>query len=411
MHQNIKNIIVLSALLFVQKFTAQESSPYSYFGIGTLNNVDNTRNVSLGNTGIALEAPDYINSKNPASLTSIGLQKNVIFDIGGSLKSNSISSNQGTDNRVSGNFTNLGLAMKVSNKFFVAANVQPTTSTDYKFVSTVPIEGTSANYPITYEGSGGISNLGVSLGYRINNNWSLGGKAKNNFGTIIRKEIVTTTSELEISRNVRYTGFSYGLGTQYNKYFQKERLQLTFGAIVNFKSNLNAKGETIYTENKDYNNSVTTKLSSKNSTLPLEMGIGVSILKNDRYRFSLDYTQSNWNEVKNTVTTEKYYRQSVYGLGFELLPERKNSQIFSENLIYRFGLNYDTGYYKVNNREINKMEATVGVGIPMNKINLNVGYGYGKRGILNNSAIKENYHMLNISIDFLDKWFAKKYLN
>lgn len=410
MHQTIKNIIALSAFLLVQKAIAQESSPYSYFGIGTFNSVDNARNVSLGNTGIALEAPDYINGKNPASLTSIGMQ-NVIFDIGGTLKSNKIMSNQGTDNRINGNFTNLGLAMRVSNKFFVAANVQPTTSTDYKFVSTVPIEGTSANYPISYEGSGGISNLGLSLGYRINNNWSVGGKAKNNFGTIIRKEIITTSTELEISRNIRYTGFSYGLGTQYNKYFQKERLQLTLGAIVNFKSDLNAKGETIYTENRDYNNSLTTKLSTKSSTLPLEMGIGVSVLKNDRYRFSFDYTQSNWDEVKNTVTTEKYYRQSVYGLGLELLPEMKNSQIFSENLIYRFGLNYDTGYYKVNNREINKVEATVGIGIPLNKINLNVGYGYGRRGLLNNSAIKENYHMLNISIDFLDKWFAKKYLN
>ncbi|WP_027383277.1 OmpP1/FadL family transporter [Epilithonimonas caeni] len=394
----------------MQKVYAQDSSPYSYFGIGTFNNVDNARNISLGNTGIALESPDYINSKNPASITSIGIQ-NVIFDVGGFLKSNSISSNQGTDKRINGNFTNLGLAMRISNKFFLSANVQPTTSTDYQFDSEIPIEGTSSNYPITYEGSGGISNLGVGIGYRINNNWSVGGKAKNNFGTIIRKEIITTTTELEISRNIRYTGFSYGLGTQYNKYFQKERLQLTLGAIVNFKSNLNAKGETIYTENRDYNNSVTTKLSSKDSTLPLEVGLGVSVLKNDRYRFSFDYTQSNWNDVKNTVTKEKYYKQHVYGLGFELLPERKNSPIFSENLIYRFGLNYDTGYYKVNNREINKMEATVGIGIPMNKINLNVGYGYGKRGLLNNSAIKENYHMLNISVDFLDKWFAKRYLN
>lgn len=394
----------------MQKIYAQDSSPYSYFGIGTFNNVDNARNISLGNTGIALESSDYINSKNPAAITAIGIQ-NVIFDVSGGLKFNNISSNQGTDKRINGNFTNLGLAMRVSNKFFLGASVQPTTSTDYQFDSKIPIEGTSSSYPITYEGSGGISNLGVTLGYKINNNWSIGGKVKNNFGTIIRKEIITTTTELEISRNIRYTGFSYGLGTQYNKYFQKERLQLTLGGIVNFKSNLNAKGETVYTENRDYNNSLTTKLSSKDSTLPLEVGLGVSILKNDRYRFSFDFTQSNWDEVKNTVTKEKYYKQHVYGLGFELLPERKNSPIFSENLIYRFGINYDTGHYKVNNREINKMEATVGLGIPMNKIILNIGYGYGKRGLFNSSAIKENYHSLNISVDFLDKWFTKRYLN
>lgn len=409
MYQKIK-IILVFAVIFTQKLVAQDASPYSYFGIGTFNNVDNARNISLGNTGIALQAPDYINSKNPAAITTIGMQ-NVIYDVGGSLKYDNISSNQGSDKRINGNFTNLGLAMRISNKVSIAASVQPTTSSDYKFVSTIPVEGTSGSYPITYEGSGGITNLGVTAGYKINNNWSVGGKVKNNFGTISRLETVTTNSILEISRNIRYTGFSYSLGTQFNKYFAKERLQLTLGAIVNFKSNLNAKGETIYTENKDYTNSTTTKLSSKDSALPLEMGIGISILKNDRYRFSFDYTQSQWNGVKNTITNEKYYRQNVYGLGFELLPASRNPKNVGEALIYRFGLNYDTGYYKVNNKDINKMEATFGVGVPMNKIVLNIGYGYGKRGAFSNIAIKENYHMLNISIDFLDKWFAKRYIN
>jgi len=408
MYQKIK--IIVFAVIFTQKLAAQDSSPYSYFGIGTFNNVDNARNISLGNTGIALESPDYINSKNPASITTIGLQ-NVIYDVGGTLKYDNISSNQGSDKRINGNFTNLGLAMRISNRVSIGASVQPTTSTNYKFVSTIPVEGTSGNYPITYEGSGGITNLGVTAGYKINNNWSVGGKVKNNFGTISRLETITVNSDLEISRNVRYTGFSYGLGTQFNKYFSKERLQLTLGAIVNFKSNLNAKGETVYTENKDYTNSITTKLSSKDSTLPLEMGIGVSVLKNDRYRFSFDYTQSKWSEVKNTITNEKYYNQNVYGLGFELLPEKKNPTNVSEALIYRFGLNYDKGYYKINNREINKLQATFGVGVPMNKIVLNIGYGYGKRGAFSNIAIKENYHMLNISIDFLDKWFTKRYIN
>lgn len=409
MYQKIK-IIIIFAVVFTQKLEAQDSSPYSYFGIGTFNNVDNARNISLGNTGIALESPDYINSKNPASITTIGSQ-NVIYDVGGTLKYDHISSNQGKDKRINGNFTNLGLAMRISNRVSIGASVQPTTSSDYKFVSTIPIEGTSGTYPITYEGSGGITNLGVTAGYKINNNWSVGGKVKNNFGTISRVETITTTSVLEISRNIRYTGFSYGLGTQFNKYFAKERFQLTLGAIVNFKSNLNAKGESVYSENKDYTNSITTKLSSKDSALPLEMGIGVSVLKNDRYRFSFDYTQSKWSEVKNTITNEKYYNQNVYGLGFELLPEKKNPTNVSEALIYRFGLNYDTGYYKVNNREINKLEATFGVGVPMNKIVLNIGYGYGKRGAFSNIAIKENYHMLNISIDFLDKWFTKRYIN
>lgn len=398
------------SVFFIQKIAAQNTSPYSYFGIGTVNNVDNARNISLGNTGIALEAPDYINSKNPASITSIGNQ-NVIYYVSGLLKYNTITSNQATDSRLNGNFTNLGIAMKISNRVSIGASVQPTTATEYKFSSTVPVEGTSEDYPITYEGSGGITNLGVTLGYKINNNWSIGGKAKNNFGTISRVETITTTSVLEISRNIRYIGFSYGLGTQYSKYFPTKRAQVVLGAIVNFKSDLNANGEVIYSHNKDYNNSITTELSAKSTTLPLEIGFGASILKNERYRFSFDYTNSQWGKVTNTATNEKYYNQNVYGLGFELLPYKRSTPTFGESIIYRLGVNYDTGYYQVKGKDINKIEFTAGIGIPYNKIVMNLGYGYGNRGIFKDIAINENYHMLNISFDFLDKWFTKKYIN
>jgi hypothetical protein len=119
------------------------------------------------------------------------------------------------------------------------------------------------------------------------------------------------------------------------------------------------------------------------------MGAGISILKNDRYLATFDFMQSHWDKVTNSVTSEKYYRQNTYGLGFEILPERKRIQSISEAFIYRFGLNYDTGYYKINNSKIDKMEATVGLGIPFNKIILNVNYGYGIHGVQKNIPIRK----------------------
>ncbi|WP_292010127.1 hypothetical protein [Chryseobacterium sp.] len=410
MQKKLNIIIILLTCVVTQEYSAQNSSPYSYFGIGMFNNVDNARNIALGNTGIALDAPDYINSKNPSAMTSIST-RNVVFDISGLLKYNTITSNLGKDKRLNSNFTNFGVALRVSKNAFVSMSLQPTTSADYKIASTIPVEGTTVTYPITYEGSGGISNWGVSLAYKINDNWSVGGKVKNNFGTILRTETITTTSELAISRDIRYTGFSYGLGTQYNHLFENSNLKLTLGGTVNFKSKLVSKGEVTYTENRDDTNAVTSKLSSKDSALPLEMGVGISILKNDRYRATFDFTQNNWNEVKSTVTSEKYYRQNTYGLGFELLPERKRITSFTEAFVYRFGINYDTGYYKINNAKIDKAEATIGIGIPLNKINLNINYGYGIHGLQKNVAIRENYHMFNISINFLDTWFTKRFIN
>ncbi len=400
---------VLFSCVFALEIHAQNSSPYSYFGIGGFNNVDDARNISLGNTGIALDAPDYINSKNMASMTSIST-RNVVFNVSGILKYNTISSNLGSDNRLNSNFTNFSAALRVSKRAFVGISMQPTTSSDYKITSTIPIEGTNGVYPVTYEGSGGLSNWGISLAYKINDNWSLGGKVKNSFGTIIRKETISTTSEVEISRNVRYTGFSYNLGTQYKKDFGDD-FQLTLGGIVNFGSKLVSKREVSYTENQDYTNTVTSNLSSKDSSLPFEMGLGFGILAKEKYRMTFDFTQSNWDKVKNTETSEQYYRQNVYGLGVEILPGRKRIEKISEAFTYRFGLNYDTGYYTINKAKIDKLEITAGLGIPLNKVNLNIGYGYGIHGLQNNVAIKENYHMLNISMNILDTWFKKRYID
>lgn len=393
---------------------SQNSSPYSYFGLGGFNNVDNARNISLGNTGIALESPDYINQKNPAALANISV-RNVVIEAGGLLKYNTIKSTVAEDRRFSGNFSNLGIAMGVAKNLFIGANVQPSTTTDYKIESVIPVEGSGSSYPVSYEGSGGISNLAVHAGYRINKNWSIGAKAQNYFGTVTRKETITLNADvtkLQISRNERYAGFNYGFGTQYSAYFPASRLQLTLGGIINFPAKLTSSGEKVYVENDDLTNGTTTSFSVKNTAIPLEKGVGIGLLYNDRYRFTVDYNQNDWQKISRTSTNEKYYQQNIVGTGFEILPEMRSGLTFTEQFIYRVGLNYDSGYYTVRNKKIDKLEATIGLGIPVrNTMVINFNYGYGKKGLQPGTAIRENYHSFNISISFLETWFTKRQLD
>ncbi len=414
MKERIKLFTVILILTSVNPLFAQNSSPYSYFGIGGFNNVDDARNISLGNTGIALESPDYINMKNPASLSTISV-KNVVVNLGAGLKYNSITNNKNTDHRFNGNFSSLGIAFGVAKNLFVGLGVQPATTTDYKIESTIPIEGTGATYPISYEGSGGISNLGLDVGYKINKNWTIGAKAKNYFGTVIRTETIILNSDittLEITNNERYAGFNYGFGAQYSTYFPKSRLQLTVGGILNFESKLTSSGEKIYVEDGDTTNQISTSFKIKNTSIPLQKGIGVNLLYQDRYRFTFDYNQNDWQKVARTTTSEKYYQQNIYGVGFELNPERRSNLSFSEKFIYRFGLNYDTGYYKVRGVEIDKLEATLGLGFPIrNSMAINFNYGYGKKGLQSGTAIRENYHFFNLSINFLEMWFIKRQID
>lgn len=72
-------------------------------------------------------------------------------------------------------------------------------------------------------------------------------------------------------------------------------------------------------------------------------------------------------------------------------------------------INYDTGYYKISSVRIDKIEASAGLGIPFkNGFMLNVGYSYGIRG-MSSAVIKENYHSINLSFNFVNRWFQKSY--
>lgn len=48
-----KKILTASFLLIAFLYKSQSASAYSYFGLGVMDNVDNTRNLSLGATGLA----------------------------------------------------------------------------------------------------------------------------------------------------------------------------------------------------------------------------------------------------------------------------------------------------------------------------------------------------------------------
>ena len=415
-YQKYAASVIVTGLCSLQLCYSQNLSPYSYFGIGSFNNVDNSRNIALGNTGIALESPNYLNAKNPAAIATIS-EKNVVFDVNGLFKYNSISGSGETDKRFNANFTNLGVGFGVSKNFAFSVHVQPSTTTDYKIASPIPVEGTYTEYPVTYEGSGGVSNAGIDAGYRITNNWVVGANVKNYFGSVDRNEIITLNSDvyqLEVSKDIRYTGFGYSMGTQFSHYFEKSRLQMTLGGVVNFKTRLKAKGEIAYTKDLDYTNSTITEISTKNTAMPFGVGVGFNFLYRDRYRVTFDYTNSQWSKVdRNGVTgIDYYYDQNVYGLGFELLPFNRNTDQLKSSIVYRFGVNYDTGFYKVRNIKIDKFEATAGLGFPLKRnLFINLNYAYGIQGLHSGTSVRENYHLLNISFNFLELWFIKNTIN
>ena len=66
-----------------------------------------------------------------------------------------------------------------------------------------------------------------------------------------------------------------------------------------------------------------------------------------------------------------------------------------------------------NNKSINDLGATIGLGLPVPGAfsNINVGFEYGQRGTTNAGLVQENYANFSIGLSLNDKWFVKRLYN
>lgn len=404
--------LTIGLLLTVIFYKSQSASAYSFFGIGVMDHVDNARNISLGGTGIAIDSETNINFKNPATNVAF-IPGIVIFDVGGVIKYNTITSGGSKDRRFLSNYNNLGMGFRISPKIFMTASLQPTSTSDYRISSKAPIEGTNLEYPMYLEGNGGISNVALGLSYKVLKDFSLGLKLRNNFGSIARTENVlvgsSTLTDVKIMKNEYYTGFGSQFGFLYKRKLKDEISSVSIGGTFDFKTKLTGEGTLKETQNYDSKTIRDEKYTIGDTFLPKEYGLGISYLHKNKWMLAFDYQNKNWEGIKYGSTYEKYTNQKIYALGFEVLPQKRNLATISDGFTYRFGVNYDSGYYKVSSVKIDKIEASAGLGIPFkNGFMLNVGYSYGIRG-MSSSIIKENYHSINLSLNFVNRWFQKTY--
>lgn len=410
----MKKIIWLTGLVSASVCAQSGTvSPYSYFGIGTTENFNNNRNYAMGQTGIALSSFNYLNNRNPASLGNM-TSSTFIYDIGvyGSLnRSESYSDKQSV---IDGNISNLSVGFPLSNKFGLMLGLEPVSQSKYTINTTIPVEGTSYESRIKLSGEGGITKVFSSLGFRVNDNLYLGGTVNYLFGSIDRLETINTGTALVETFTLKnansYQGFSFGLGMQYHHSFS-ENTKGTFGGIINFKSKIHQEMISTYDLYVSSANTVyTIDTISRNVYLPQEIGVGFALDFKEKLTLSFDYAAKNWEGINySSDTREIYQKEHLFNLGAEYRPRGVMSNYFNRTM-YRMGLGYSTGNYKLYGEDIDKIFATAGIGYLLKpRFSINVSYSFTKKGWLSDAAMKDTYHLLSISFTGVEAWFTKRY--
>lgn len=436
----IRKFLVLSILLFICQISmAQQgtTSPYSFLGIGDLKFKGTIENRSMGGMSIYSDSI-HLNLQNPAAFGSL---KFTTYTLGVSYSQLRLESSAVEDKGSSTALEYLAIGFPIGKKMGIGFGILPFSSVGYNFEGIGETGIASApNKFAQYEGEGGLNSVFLSLGYKINKEFSFGATVNYNFGDIKNQNtefLGELDDEGQFVRTLNYgtrskdqsklSGLSYNLGAYYQTKFN-EKLSLTTSLTFSPKSNINSEnsrqlsalnisgngGEIISSEQIDeidLGNRAETEL-----TLPTKIAFGAGLGQKNKWFAGVEYTLQNNSDFGNGLTTIEnvnYDNGSKLSVGGFYIPKYNSFTSYWERVTYRAGIRYENTGMMVRNESINDFGISFGIGLPVGRSlsNVNFGFEFGKRGTTNSGLIKENYANFHISLSLNDKWFIKRKYN
>lgn len=400
-------IIIFSISVFVSSGQNNTNSPYSIFGIGELENTGGGRNMGMGGSGIALRSDIFLNSANPASLTSIP-QQSLVTDAGINFKFTNLQDQSKSANVLNGNISWASIAFPINRKFAASLSLNPKSSVGYMIYSTKSLDGTTFSYPVTYKGEGGLSEASVSLGALITKKFSLGLSGSVIWGNMSKTNVDFPPMGSTITQvnNIHYGGIYFKSGFQYQSKLN-ERTVFTIGGIAEYSSYLNGTSDLVISSGSVV---VLSALNQENQIrLPFKAGMGMALEFKSKYLATFDYNRSDWRTAELNFDSKNLSVNNSYHLGFEFSPKydpTRNGQATK----YRIGALYQTGYLNIYGTQISSYAATCGISFPIRKDrnSINLSWEAGRQGTLQNQLILETYFKMNISFNLWELWFAPR---
>ncbi len=412
------------------------SSPYSFYGIGSLDFKGTSENRAMGGISVYNDSI-HMNFRNPASYTGKNLfsfnneGRLVKFTVGLGHSETDLRTSENSSETTNTSFEYLGLNIPMG-KFGLGFGLIPYSSVGYKLQSS----NTSNQLRYKYYGNGGLNKAFLGIGYQLSENIAIGLDAKYNFGNIQNSaiEYLYDDESLPLDYQARQQNRSDLSGVNFN-----------FGLIYNAKiyENLELHASISYSPNYD--------LSSKNSrkyasivinpntqidfpineiiidleslgldktklSMPSVSNFGVGIGKPRKWFFGSEFTFIKSSVFSNeliNIENSKFEDSSKISFGGFYIPDYASFDKFFNRVVYRAGLYSEKIGLLINNESINEFGISFGLGIPAGGLfsNMNTTIEFGKRGTTNQNLVEENFINFQLSLSLNDRWFIKRKYN
>ena len=425
-------VLILSGVpAFAQSGEFTSYTPYSIFGIGDLSQQGSAYNRSMGGVGIASRNVRYLNSLNPAAVTA---RDTLSFMLDFSVINSNTMFRQ-SDIKSANNITNIGsmaVSFPIWKHLAFMAGISPYSSTGYSYMTkeTDPaVLAKTGNINYYDYGQGSMYRIFGGVGYKFWNKLSLGAEADYIFGNNGKYFTETFSNSGFNTANDSYTmhlhTFTGKFGVQFEQTFGA-KAKIGIGATYSLGSNLNG---TVDYAHQSAGAAETVAVISKTDTLSNnpgqiriagELGVGVSLNIEERFRAEIDYTRADWTGTgmgtvdgfanQNSPASFSENIRQGFRFGMEYTPDRYSVRYYTKRISYRAGAYCNNEYYKVAGNEINTFGITLGATLPVFMLynGLSVSVDMGQRGTKNANLIRERYIRFCVGLNLHDIWFQKR---
>ena len=410
----LKRIFIAIMLLTTGLAMAQQgtTSPYSFFGIGTLTFKGTVENRTMGGMSVYSDSI-HLNLQNPAAVAGLRL---VNYSLAGSHKYNTLATAEESQNATTTTLDYMALGIPMG-KFGAGFGLIPYTSSGYK------LQNEDATTLTQYEGTGGLNKAFLQLAYQITPELSFGVDANYNFGNI---ENIATASQEGVQFGTRETnnsdllGFSYNFGAIY-KTMISEQLEFMSSVTYTPETEFNSENTRVLETTRTLPSGTVTSVDRRDIevadtdfTFPSQVTIGAGIGKPKKWFLGGEYTSqktSNFTNRTFDLQNDSFEDAAKYKIGGFYIPNYNGLGSYWKRVVYRAGFRFEETGVVVNGESISEFGISFGVGLPVGRLfsNVNLGFELGRRGTTNAGLVEETFFNTFISLSLNDKWFEKRY--
>lgn len=465
MFRHKSGLIPLLATLFCLTqvaVLAQETSPYSRFGIGLVGDNNFIQNSSMGGLGAAYRSDKSYNFNNPASLSAMGY---ITMEAG--MDGYNINRKTTlTSSKVSGaNFKYLALTFPVTKYWSTSTGLIPFSQKDYYLSDTIASNGQRGISE--YEGSGGLYNFYWGNGFKWKD-LSLGLNVAYLFGNISNNVLSYPLDDngnpdyasfaAWSSKSIQVKSFYWNAGAQYTLKLKEKDSVTTVAMILGLSGNprfkigdrsvQNASLYSVDSRNLAFKNEyqsisnffedllvnnsydVDTIKEVKNEkisvTIPGYFQFGVAFTDYVHWTVGTDFRYQPWSQYQGyeNNSASVLYNSWRVGVGGEYQHRAQRNYNFFSKLTYRGGFYYKRSNIEIASNPIDEFGINVGFGIPVNfkfytdfgsytrlMPAINFGVEAGSRGTQSAGLIRENFVRFKLGLNLYTGWALKRRYN